>query len=41
MKKGFILGILALLVHFMVQGGIGLFLLVILILAVLKPAIAE
>ncbi len=41
MKKGVILGVIALLVHFIVQGGIGLLLVAVLILAVLKPAIAE
>ncbi len=41
MKKGMILGILALLVHFIVQGGLGLLLVAILIMAVLQPAVAE
>jgi hypothetical protein len=41
MKKGMILGILALLVHFIVQGGLGLLLVAILIIAVLQPALAE
>ena len=41
MKKGVVLGVLALLVHFVIQGGIGLLLVAVLILAVLKPAIAE
>lgn len=37
MKKSVILGLVALLVHVVVQGGIGLLLVGILILAVLKP----
>ena len=41
MKKGLILGILAMLVHFVIQGGFGLLLVTLLILAVLQPALAE
>ncbi len=41
MKKGMILGILALLVHFIVRGGIGMLLVALLIMAVLQPALAE
>ncbi len=41
MKKGMILGILALLVHFIVQSGLGLLLVALLIMAVLQPAVAE
>lgn len=41
MKKGMILGILALLVHVILQSGLGLLLVGILIMAVLQPAVAD
>lgn len=41
MKKGIILGILALLVHVILQGGLGLLLVALLIMAVLQPTLAE
>ena len=41
MKRGVVLGLLALLVHVVMQGGIGLLLVGLLIVAVFKPAIAE
>ncbi len=41
MKIKLILGILALLVHVVAQGGLGLLLVALLIMAVLQPALAE